>query len=89
MRIGSSIGLIVLGAILAFAVAVAVPGVNLELVGYILMGAGVVGLVASLILNGRSNHRVTESRTAVDPGTGESITRNETKDNGMNREPLL
>jgi hypothetical protein len=55
--------------------------VDLALVGYILMVVGVIGLVASLILAspGRSR-RVSETRSVVDPNTGERITRNESRD---------
>lgn len=85
MRIGSSIVLIALGAILAFAVADnLVNFIDLTLVGYILMGVGILGLVVSLLMNApRSQRRVSESRTVQDPNTGESITRNETRDGGI------
>ena len=84
MRIGSSIALIALGAILAFAVADVVDFVDLRLVGYILMGVGVLGLIVSLVMNApRSQKRVSESRTVQDPNTGEQITRNETRDGGI------
>lgn len=49
MRVGSSIGLIALGLILALAVNVNLKGVDLNLVGWILAAVGVVGLVASLV----------------------------------------
>ena len=49
MGIGTSIFLLALGAILAFAVTDAISGVDLTLVGYILMGAGVLGLLISLM----------------------------------------
>ncbi|MBG6179034.1 DUF6458 family protein [Arthrobacter sp. CAN_A1] len=84
MRIGSSIVLIALGAILAFAVADVVDFIDLTLVGYILMGVGVLGLIISLVMNApRSQRRVTESRTVQDPHTGETVTRNETRDGGI------
>lgn len=84
MRIGSSIVLIALGAILAFAVADGVDFVNLALVGYILMGVGVLGLIISLVMNApRSQRRVSESRSVQDPNTGETVTRNETRDGGI------
>ncbi|WP_299166937.1 DUF6458 family protein [uncultured Arthrobacter sp.] len=85
MRIGSSIVLIALGAILAFAVADnLVSFVDLTLVGYILMGVGVLGLIISLVMNApRNQKRVSESRTVQDPSTGERITRNETRDGGI------
>lgn len=82
MRLGTSVVLIALGAILSFAVNDAVPGVDLTIVGYILMGAGALLLLLSLVQMGASSSRgrVTESRSVRDPGTGESITRNETRD---------
>lgn len=91
MRIGSSLGLIVLGAILSFAVAASVPGVDLTTIGYILMAAGVIGLIVSMVVYGpRSTRRVSESRTAVDPATGEAVTRNETRGvGGVTNGPVL
>lgn len=78
MRIGTSVVLIALGAILAFAVNADVPYVSLDMIGYILMGAGGIGLIWSLATMNRS--RVTESRTVQDPGTGETVHRSETHD---------
>ncbi|RJT80077.1 hypothetical protein D6T63_09395 [Arthrobacter cheniae] len=84
MRIGSSIFLIALGAILAFAVQAQVSFVDITLVGYILMVVGVIGLIASLILAApRRQARVSESRSVVDPNTGETITRRESRDTGL------
>ncbi|MHA7221834.1 DUF6458 family protein [Arthrobacter sp. RHLT1-20] len=87
MRIGSSIFLIALGAILAWAIAPGlIPNVDQAMVGYILMVVGVIGLIASLILAspGRSRtRRVSETRSVVDPNTGETITRNESRDAGI------
>ncbi|PZS35615.1 MAG: hypothetical protein DLM61_01645 [Pseudonocardiales bacterium] len=54
MRIGSSIGLIALGLILALAVNVNVRGIDLALVGWILTAVGVLGLIASLVLSQRN-----------------------------------
>ncbi len=84
MRIGSSIFLIALGAILAFAIQAQVSFVDITLVGYILMAVGVIGLIASLLLAApRRQNRVSESRSLVDPATGETITRRETRDTGL------
>lgn len=84
MRIGSSIFLIALGAILAFAIQAEVSFVDITLVGYILMAVGVIGLIASLLLAApRRQNRVSESRSVVDPNTGETITRNEVRDSGL------
>ena len=80
MRIGSSIFLIALGAILAWAVAPGlIPFIDQQLVGYILMAVGVIGLIASLILASPSRRRVSESRSAIDPNTGERITRHDAR----------
>jgi len=49
MGITGSIVLIAIGAILAFAVDVAVSGVNLQAVGWILMIVGLIGLLLSMI----------------------------------------
>ena len=82
MRIGSSIFLIALGAILAWAVAPGlIPYVDQAMIGYILMVVGVIGLIASLVLASPGRRRrVSETRSVVDPNTGESITRNESRD---------
>jgi hypothetical protein len=50
MRIGASLVLIALGAILKFAVTTSVRGVDLSTVGVILMIVGAVGLLISLAL---------------------------------------
>lgn len=50
MRIGGSLLLIAIGAILRWAITVRVNGINLDAIGVILMVVGVVGFVLSLIL---------------------------------------
>ncbi|HEV3001459.1 MAG TPA: DUF6458 family protein [Solirubrobacteraceae bacterium] len=54
MGIGTSIFLLAAGAILAFAVTDAISGVDLTVVGYILMAAGALGLVVSMLLMNRA-----------------------------------
>ena len=49
MSIGASIFLLVVGAILTFAVNVSAEGFNINTVGIILMVAGVIGLLLSLL----------------------------------------
>ena len=49
MSIGASIFLLVVGAILTFAVNVTTEGFNINTVGIILMIAGVIGLLLSLL----------------------------------------
>jgi hypothetical protein len=53
MGIGTSVFLLAVGAILAFAVQDAISGVDLATVGWILMGAGVLGLFISLLVADR------------------------------------
>jgi hypothetical protein len=50
MGIAVSLVIIAAGAILAFAVTHTSPDVNIQLVGWILMAAGFVGLLLSLIM---------------------------------------
>jgi multisubunit Na+/H+ antiporter MnhG subunit len=51
MGLGLGIVLLVLGAIASFAVADRVEGVDLVVIGYILMGAGVLSIVIGLVMN--------------------------------------
>jgi tellurite resistance protein TehA-like permease len=53
MSIGASLFLIAVGAILAFAVTGDIQGLEIEIVGWILLGTGVFGLVLSLVLQAR------------------------------------
>jgi hypothetical protein len=64
MGIGAGIFLIAIGGILAFAVQDRISGVDLTMVGYILMGAGALGLVLVMVLAGRS--RGTTTATTVE-----------------------
>ncbi len=54
MSLGAGIFLLAVGAILAFAVNVEVPGIDLTVVGYILMAAGVLGLLISMMVLNRA-----------------------------------
>ena len=51
MGIGGGIFLIVVGAILAFAVSDSVDAIDLAMIGYICMAAGVLALIISLVVN--------------------------------------
>ena len=86
MSIGAGIALFVIGAILAFAVNVEVEWVNLDLIGYILMGAGALVFLIGLVLMVRRRQTETVSRTAVDPASGQRVTRNSTSTSG---DPIL
>lgn len=78
MSIGAGIALIVIGAILTFAVNVEVEWVDLDLIGYILMGAGVVVVLIGIVLLARRRRSDTTTRTSVDPAAGERTTRQTT-----------
>jgi hypothetical protein len=52
MGIGVSVFLIALGAILAFAVSVEAQGFSINTIGIILMVAGAIGLLASMLIFG-------------------------------------
>ncbi|HEY2950174.1 MAG TPA: DUF6458 family protein [Micromonosporaceae bacterium] len=71
MGIGVGIFLIVVGAILTFALDATVSGINLDVVGWILMLAGAAGLILFFYFwNRRRAPRavVTERRNYEDPG---------------------
>jgi hypothetical protein len=59
--IGTSIFLIAVGAILTFALDVSVGGVNLDVVGWILMAAGVLGLILTTMIWGNRRRTVVTS----------------------------
>ncbi|GLI01433.1 DUF6458 family protein [Phytohabitans aurantiacus] len=60
MGIGTSIFLIAVGAILTFALETSVAGIDLDVVGWILMAAGVLGLIMTTLIWGRRRTPVTE-----------------------------
>lgn len=68
MGIGLGIVLIVLGAILYWAVEIDIPGIEDNTLGMILMVAGILALVLGLIMNaqrGRTKHVVEERRDQI------------------------
>ena len=68
MSIGLGIFLFVVGAILTFALNVSVGWLNLDLVGYLLMGAGVVVTIIGVALLARRRSAVTTERTITPAG---------------------
>lgn len=80
MSIGGGIFLIVVGAILAFALNVQVDWVDLDLVGYLLMGAGFVITVIGLVLLARRRQSVTSQRTVREPDGDATVTERSTND---------
>lgn len=67
MTIGGSIALIVIGAILRFAISWSPAYIDVQLIGLILMIAGVVALIISLVfLTSRRRRVVTTTRSPAD-----------------------
>ncbi len=68
MGIGVSVFLIALGAILAFAVNYDISGLDINVIGFILMVAGLIGLAMTALVYGRRDRRddVVEERVVRD-----------------------
>jgi Zn-dependent protease with chaperone function len=75
MSIGTGVALVVIGAILYFAVHVSVAGIDIRTVGLILMAAGAIVFVVGLILLFSRRRAVSVSRSSVDPATGARVER--------------
>jgi len=74
MSIGAGIFLFVVGAILTFALdGDLVSFVDINMVGYILMGAGSLIFILGIALMMRKRTSMTTTKTAVDPTTGGRI----------------
>lgn len=92
MGIGTGIFLLVVGAILAFAVRDSWDALDLTVIGYICMGAGALGIVLALILQNQrrsTSHTVVQERydntppVTREPGPGETVVREERRDPGV------
>jgi hypothetical protein len=80
MGIGFSIFLLAVGAILKFAVHAKVAGVDVQVVGVILMAAGVIGLLLTmLVLTPRRKRTISESSHVTSGGSGNVTPKTETK----------
>lgn len=62
MALGSGLFLLVVGAILAFAVTDNVEAVDLAMIGYICMGAGFLAIILSLIVSAQRRNTVHTER---------------------------
>ena len=76
MRLGTAIVLLALGAILTFALRVDVSGVDLQVVGWILMIVGALGILLEIAVWGPRSRRsvTTTERTAPPAGTQRTTT---------------
>jgi hypothetical protein len=74
--LSSSIGLVALGAILAWAVSYEIEGIDLNTVGIILFAVGILGIVVTLVATATTQRTVIERNREVvmrpDPSHQES-----------------
>jgi nitrate reductase gamma subunit len=77
MSIGAGIALIVIGAILAFAVNLPNDYVDLTTIGYIVMGAGAIVFLIGVVLLVR--RRQTDTVTRTEGAGGAQVTRSTTR----------
>jgi hypothetical protein len=70
MGIGFSIFLLAVGAILAFAVHATVAGLDIHVVGWILMAAGALGLILTMVVFAPRRRRTVIETRAVAPAVG-------------------
>jgi len=66
MSLGAGIFLIAVGAILSFAITVSPSWIDLHVVGYILMAAGVIVLILGIVLLMRRRRSSVTTRRYVD-----------------------
>jgi len=80
MSIGLGIFLIVVGAILTFAIHVTVASIDLALVGGILMAAGAVVVGLGIFFTLRKRQSIATTRVSNDSVSGEKVTQHELRD---------
>ena len=68
MGFGASLAFIAVGAVLAFAVKWDVPGIDLQMIGWILMAVGVIGMVLTTRYT-RRPRAVEETVETIEPDT--------------------
>lgn len=83
MSIGIGILLIVAGAILTFAVHVDVSGLDLHLIGWILMGAGVAVVLFSLIYLIPRSRRIRSTAVTTDQAGRQYVTERDNRVDGI------
>jgi predicted phage tail protein len=83
MSLGLGIFLIVVGAILTFAVNATFAAINLQIVGVIMMAAGAVVVILGVCLILRKRQSIDTTRTIHDPVSGDHITQREHRDDAV------
>jgi hypothetical protein len=78
MGIGVSVFLIAVGAILTFAVNATVSGIDINIVGVILMIAGLIGILVDLILFAPRRREFDTTRTVTEVPEGRYAARRRT-----------
>jgi Domain of unknown function (DUF6458) len=78
MGLGGGVALIAIGLILAFAVNVSIAGIDIQLIGLILAGVGLLWLLLFFLVLAPRRRAAVEARsvrrnTAVDPATGDYV----------------
>jgi hypothetical protein len=79
MRLGTAIVLLALGAILAFAVDYDINGLDIQVIGWILMVVGALGIVLEMAIWGPRQRRVTRTDAYGDPA-GAPVRRSTTEE---------
>lgn len=81
MSIGAGIFLVAIGAVLTFALDGSLGGgvIDIDLVGYILMGSGALVLLLGLIFTMKKRKTVSTSSTSLDPNTNQRVSKQETQ----------
>ncbi|WP_166866100.1 MULTISPECIES: DUF6458 family protein [unclassified Salinibacterium] len=83
MSIGLGIFLFVVGAILTFALNLEAGWIDIDLVGYLLMGAGLVITIIGLAMLMRRRQSITTERSTVDPQAGTRVQQRSTETDPM------
>lgn len=89
MTIGGSIALIVLGAILAFAVEFDIAGLSISTVGIILMIGGLIGLLFGLFYANRGTAAVAERRVVSEPVAERRVVERPVTERRVVNEPVV
>ncbi len=83
MSIGLGIFLFVVGAILTFALNLEAGWIDIDLVGYLLMGAGLIITIIGLAMLMRRRQSITTERSTVDPQAGTQVRQRSTETDPM------
>lgn len=83
MSIGIGIFLIVAGAVLTFAVNAEVSGVDLDMIGWILMGAGAAVVLVSVLFLIPRSRRTRTTAVTTDSAGRQYVTEQENRTDGI------